>query len=105
MSESALTNSAIIAAYQERTPGSAKLAAAAKSLLPSGITHDTRYIEPYGIYVERAQGARKWDADGNEYVDYYGGHGALLLGHRHPKVMAAVEAQLGNAFCSANQIC
>ncbi len=94
MSDTALTNSAVIAAYQERTPGSAKLAAEAKSLLPSGIAHDTRYIEPYGIYVERALGPRKWDVDGNEYVDYFGGHGALLLGHNHPEVLAAIHGAM-----------
>jgi len=86
-----LTNSRIVAAYKERTPASERLAAQAQDLFPSGITHDGRHLKPYGIYVERAEGARKWDADGSEYIDYYGGHGALLLGHNHPEVMAAVE--------------
>ena len=40
---------------------------------------------PWPVYVERAQGARKWDVDGNEYIDYIGGHGALLLGHNRPE--------------------
>ena len=52
-------------------------------MFPSGITHDARHLQPYGIYVTRAQGSHKWDADGHEYVDYFGGHGALLLGHKH----------------------
>ncbi len=91
MTDAALSNSEILAAYAEKTPTSAKLAADAKGLLPSGITHDTRYIEPYGIYVERARGPRKWDVDGNEYVDYFGGHGALLLGHNHPDVLKAIH--------------
>lgn len=89
-----LTNSKIIASYRERTPRSAALAEEARTVLPSGITHDSRYIDPYGIYVERAAGPRKWDVDGNEYVDYFGGHGALLLGHNHPAVAAAVSAAL-----------
>lgn len=93
MPDTALTNSRIVAAYRERTPASERLAGEARDLFPSGITHDGRHLKPYGIYVERAEGPRKWDADGNEYVDYYGGHGALLLGHNHPDVMAAV----GNA--------
>jgi glutamate-1-semialdehyde 2,1-aminomutase len=46
------------------------------------------------MYVARASGSRKWDVDGNEYVDYFGGHGALILGHNHPAVMEAVTAQL-----------
>jgi glutamate-1-semialdehyde 2,1-aminomutase len=86
------TNSRIVAAYRARTPGSAELAREAATLLPSGITHDARHLDPYGIYITHAEGPRKWDVDGNEYVDYFGGHGALLLGHRHPTVSRAVEA-------------
>lgn len=87
-------DSAIVAEYQRRTPGSARWAAEAARRLPSGVAHDSRYLAPYPIYVERAAGSRKWDVDGNEYVDYSGGHGALLLGHNHPAVVAAVAAQL-----------
>ncbi|HTV45572.1 MAG TPA: aminotransferase class III-fold pyridoxal phosphate-dependent enzyme, partial [Stellaceae bacterium] len=89
-----MTNSPIIAAYRAATPGSAAAAARAQSLFPSGITHDSRYLEPYGPYITRAKGPRKWDVDGNEYVDYFGGHGALLLGHSHPAVVAAVHEQI-----------
>ncbi|HTU52377.1 MAG TPA: aminotransferase class III-fold pyridoxal phosphate-dependent enzyme, partial [Acetobacteraceae bacterium] len=92
--EAVKTNSRIVAAYRARTAGSAELAREAATLLPSGITHDARHIDPYGIYVTHAEGPRKWDVDGNEYVDYFGGHGALLLGHRHPTVSRAVEAAL-----------
>ena len=94
MPSPALSNSAIIAAYRDKTPTSAGLAARAQGLFPSGITHDGRHLDPYGIYVERALGARKWDVDGNEYIDYYGGHGALLLGHNHPEVVAAIHGAL-----------
>src|SRR6266540_347120 len=94
MPDSLTTNSPIIAAYRAATPGSAARAERAAELFPSGITHDSRYIEPYGLYIARAQGPRKWDVDGRCYVDYIGGHGALLLGHCHPEVMAAVHAQL-----------
>lgn len=88
------TNSTILNAYAARTSASARLAAQADELFPSGITHDSRYLEPYGIYVDRARGGRKWDVDGNEYVDYFGGHGALLLGHNHPDVLAAMHQAL-----------
>lgn len=88
------TNSPIVSAYQARTAGSAARYRTARGLFPSGITHDARYILPHPIYVERAEAGRKWDVDGNEYVDYQGGHGALLLGHRHPEVMQAVSDQL-----------
>jgi glutamate-1-semialdehyde 2,1-aminomutase len=89
-----VTNSRIVAAYREKTPGSAKLAAEARELLPSGIAHDSRHLDPFGIYVERAAGPHKWDVDGHRYVDYFGGHGALLLGHNHPAVIAATAEAL-----------
>jgi glutamate-1-semialdehyde 2,1-aminomutase len=85
-----LTNSRITAAYREHTPGSADLAKEAGELFPSGITHDARNVDPYGVYIARAEGPHKWDVDGHRYIDYFGGHGALLLGHRHPVVSKAV---------------
>ena len=86
--------SRLLEEYRARTPTSARLAERARRVFPSGVTHDGRYLEPYPIYVDRAAGSRKWDVDGHEYVDYAGGHGALLLGHCHPQVVAAVEQQL-----------
>jgi glutamate-1-semialdehyde 2,1-aminomutase len=89
----------------ERMAGSAALYERAKSVFPSGITHDSRYAEPFPIYVARAAGSRKWDVDGNEYVDYFGGHGALLLGHCHPAVTAAVveQAQRGSHYGACHE--
>jgi glutamate-1-semialdehyde 2,1-aminomutase len=94
MPDDTLSNSRIIATYRERTPRSGDLAREAQSMLPSGISHDARFLKPYGIYVERAKGPRKWDVDGNEYIDFYGGHGALLLGHNHPTVLKAMHEGL-----------
>ena len=94
MPDTLTTNSPIIAAYRAATPGSAARAEQAQDCFPSGITHDSRYIEPYGLYIARAEGPRKWDVDGRGYVDYFGGHGAMLLGHGNKQVMAAVHAQL-----------
>src|ERR1700730_16518333 len=74
--------------------GSAALFARAKETFPDGVTHDGRYHDPFPIYCTHAQGPRKWDVDGNEYVDYFGGHGALILGHNHPGVVAASHAAL-----------
>lgn len=75
-------------------------------MLPSGIVHDSRRTWPYGIYCDHALGSRKWDIDGNEYIDYYGGHGSLLLGHQHPQVVAAVKAQLdkGMHFAAGHEL-
>ena len=106
MPDTLTTNSPIIAAYRAATPGSAADAEKAAQLFPSGITHDSRYIEPYGLYIARAKGPRKWDVDGNCYVDYFGGHGALLLGHCHPKVVQAVHDQIerGTHFGASHEV-
>ena len=63
-------------------------------------------FDPYPIYVDHALGPVKWDVDGNRYVDYFGGHGALILGHNHPKVMAAVHAALdrGTHFGACHEL-
>ena len=81
-------------AYRARTPVSEALYKEAQLAIPCGITHDSRFTFPYPISVARALGPRKWDVDGNEYVDYFGGHGALLLGHSHPAVVEAVQQQM-----------
>src|SRR5262245_22798875 len=47
------------------------------------------------IVIERAEGARVWDADGREYLDFVGGIGVQNVGHRHPRVIEAVQRQLG----------
>jgi glutamate-1-semialdehyde 2,1-aminomutase len=106
MPDSTLTNSRIVAAYREKTAKSAALAAEAGKVFPSGLTHDSRRLDPYCLYVDHAQGARKWDVDGNEYVDFFGGHGALLLGHSHPDITAAVHAQMdkGTHYGSGHEL-
>lgn len=94
MAVSDATNSRIVAAWRQASPASAALAAEAATLLPSGISHDARHVEPYGPYIARARGAHKWDVDGRRYIDFFGGHGALILGHAHPVVTAAVAEAL-----------
>ncbi len=80
--------------FAEKFPGSLKRYTEALSVFPSGVTHDSRYLKPFPIYISHAQGSRKWDVDGNEFVDYWIGHGALLLGHSHPAVTRALSQQL-----------
>src|ERR1700685_152881 len=83
--------------FRERFASSRRLYERALGVFPSGVTHDGRYLEPFPIYVDRAAGSRKWDVDGNELVDYWVGHGSLLLGHSHPAVIEAVRRQVGLA--------
>src|SRR5262245_65793062 len=100
------TNSRIEAEYRARTKRSAELYERACAVIPAGLTHDSRTLLPYPIYATRALGPRKWDADGNEYVDYFGGHGALLLGHAHASMTEAVEQQitLGTHLGSSHEL-
>ncbi len=62
--------------------------------LPGGVTHALRQWGRLPIFVDHAQGSRKWDVDGNEYIDYQMGHGALLMGHSHPLLVDAVRNQV-----------
>jgi glutamate-1-semialdehyde 2,1-aminomutase len=89
-----ITDSKILRAYAEKTPGSKSLHQQARHALPDGVTHVGRYLAPHPVYIDRAQGSHKWDVDGNQYVDYLGGHGALIVGHNHPAVVEAVTAQM-----------
>ncbi len=84
----------ILERYEELHPTSRRLHERAAKYFPDGVTHDIRYFQPFPIYVERAQGAHKWDVDGNEIIDYILGHGALLLGHNRLEVQEAVAWQL-----------
>lgn len=80
--------------FRRANPRSAELTGAAGRAIAAGITHDIRHLKPFPIYVERAQGTRKWTVDGQELIDYWMGHGALFLGHGHPAIVQAVGAQL-----------
>ena len=80
--------------FRRANPGSEELTGAAGRAIAAGITHDIRHLKPFPIYVERAQGTRKWTVDGQELIDYWMGHGALFLGHGHPAIVKAVGEQL-----------
>jgi 4-aminobutyrate aminotransferase/(S)-3-amino-2-methylpropionate transaminase len=57
-----------------------------------------------GVFADRAENAEIWDIDGRRYIDFAGGIGVLNVGHRHPRVMAAVEAQLARYTHTAFQV-
>jgi glutamate-1-semialdehyde 2,1-aminomutase len=80
--------------YVTEFTGSRKRFEEAKKIFPDGVTHDLRVLEPFPIYVERQKGAYKWDVDGHRFIDYWSGHGAMLLGHSHPDVVVAVQKQM-----------
>lgn len=81
--------------YIDMHPGSAERHAKAKDLFPDGVTHDGRRMAPFPIYATHGTGPHKWDVDGNRIIDYWTGHGSMILGHSHPEIVAAVANQIG----------
>src|SRR5258706_11638121 len=72
-----------------------ELFAAAQRVIPGGVNSPVRAFRAVGgtpRFFARGQGARVWDADGAEYIDYVGSWGPLILGHAHPVVVQAVQA-------------
>lgn len=88
----------IIARWASENPRSAALSTRARRLLPGGVTHDVRLADPFPLAAARASGSHKWDLDGHELICYVMGHGALLFGHGHPDIVAAVRDQAGRVF-------
>lgn len=86
-----------IEGYRRATPGSAALHARTSVRLPAGVTSNVKYFAPYPIYMARGEGARLWDVDGREYVDYCLAFGPLVTGHGHPRVLEAVRAETARA--------
>jgi len=66
----------------------------AERVIPGGVDSPARAFKSVGgdpPIILRGSGSRMWDADGNEYIDYVGSWGPLILGHSHPEVVAAIE--------------
>lgn len=80
--------------YSSKTPCSKILYGKARKVLPGGVSYGIRYFEPYPFYTARAIGSKLYDVDGNEYVDFWLGHTALILGHGNKEVMKAVTEQM-----------
>ena len=83
-----------VAHYRERTVKSQAATERAREVLPLGVPSSFQAYDPHPIVVQSASGSRMVDVDGNEYVDYDMGFGALFAGHMHPAVREAVQAQL-----------
>src|SRR4030066_653974 len=92
--------------YTSRTPMSKALFERAKKVLPAGVSYGVRYFEPYPFFTARAKGSKLFDVDGNEYIDFWLGHTALILGHSPKKVVAAVRRQLekGTIYGTSNEL-
>jgi len=72
----------------------------AKRYLPAGASSNVRVHmhEPFPILFQKGDGPRVCDVDGNCYIDYLMSYGALILGHRHPNIVAGIERQLQNGL-------
>lgn len=75
----------------------------ALELIPGGVNSPVRAFKAIGmppVFIDRAKGAKIWDADGNEYIDYVGSWGPMIMGHTHPRIVAALKktAPKGTSF-------
>ena len=82
--------------YKQRTPKSQTLFNQAKGLYPDGDYRRAIFFRPYPTYMERAQGFNIYDVEGNTYIDHNNNNMAMVLGHSHPKVAEAIQAQAIN---------
>jgi glutamate-1-semialdehyde 2,1-aminomutase len=81
-------------AFLDRAPKATEMGRRADRSLAGGVTSSWQISEPQPIWIDRGLGSRVWDVDGNEYVDLHGGYGAMLAGHAHPAVVAAVSERV-----------
>jgi glutamate-1-semialdehyde 2,1-aminomutase len=97
MTQATLSRSSLTERYAAAFPRSRKLHEQARNIFPNGVTHDARHLEPFPVYIDRARGGHKWTVEGRELIDFWSGHGALLMGHSHPPVVEAVQRQMEKA--------
>jgi glutamate-1-semialdehyde 2,1-aminomutase len=92
-------------ALNERTPNSRAMYERARASLAGGVASSYQLREPWPIYLERGEGARVWDVDGNELFDFHNGFGAMTQGHAHPAITRAVErrTRLGTHFAAPTE--
>ncbi|MFQ5797414.1 MAG: glutamate-1-semialdehyde 2,1-aminomutase, partial [Bacteroidota bacterium] len=80
----------------------------AQRRIPGGVTSPVRAFKSVGrnpLFLSRASGSKVWDVDGNEYIDYVGSWGPMILGHAHPKVLEAIRktAERGTSFGASTE--
>ena len=88
---------------------SEKLFSEAQKVMPGGVNSPVRAFKSVGmdpLFIAKAKGAHVFDVDGNKYVDYVGSWGPMILGHAHPRIVAAVQkaAEKGTSFGAPTEI-
>src|SRR5687767_3566689 len=75
----------------DATPKSADTYRRAHEVLSGGVASSYQLRDPWPIYLERGDGPKVWDVDGNEYLDFHNGFGSMVQGHAHPAIGAALQ--------------
>jgi glutamate-1-semialdehyde 2,1-aminomutase len=77
----------------------------AREFIPKGVPSSFQDAPPQPIFIQRGQGSRVWDVDGNEYVDFHNGFGVMVVGHAHPLIVEAISerARLGTHFAQPGE--
>ena len=88
------------ARLEPKHPASIAYKSVAARTVAGGVASSWQDSPPHAVYIDRGQGSRIWDIDGNEYIDFHLGYGAMVTGHAHPKIVEAIErqARLGTHF-------
>ena len=90
-----VTIDALVAEYRRRNPRSHELFQRSQSVLPGGNTRTGVFVDPFPLYIDHAEGVELIDVDGNRRVDFINNASALILGHAHPAVVAAIREAAG----------
>src|ERR1700712_2592353 len=87
------------------TPVSKQTYARADQVLSGGVASSYQLRDPWPIYLERGEGCRVWDVDGNEYFDFHNGFGSMVQGHAHPVIGRAISERyaLGTHFAAPTE--
>src|SRR4030065_2981679 len=90
------------------TRKSAQVLKKAARLIPGGVNSPVRAFKAVGggpIFIKKAKGSKIYDIDGNEYIDYIGSWGPMILGHCHPGVSAAIKKAVdkGTSYGAPNE--
>ena len=91
--------------YKNKTFESMKLYFKSKEIFPGGVNHNIRYFKPYPFFTVKAKGKYLKDIDGNNYIDFWNGHWALILGHSPTIVSDKLKKQLkkGTLYGTVNK--
>src|SRR5713226_1822153 len=87
-----------ITGYKAKTPRSRQLFEEALRVMPGGNSRTTTFFDPYPFYITRGEGARIWDADGVERLDFNCNYTSLILGHANRQVVKTIQEAAGHGM-------